>query len=171
MPKDKVDAAIKILIGGLLVALVFVIAGTLNERVIKVGDTAPDFSITTDRGQKITPTNFGGKTLVLHFWASWCAPCVDEAPALNEFAKKVAGSGVVVLGISIDANENAYRKFLSRYGVAFQTARDPEANISSSYGTFKVPETYIIDRSGKVVQKIIGEGDWGDAAVNYVRSL
>ncbi len=171
MPKDKVDLAIKIVIAGLLVALVFVIAGTIRERVVKAGDTAPGFSVTTDRGQKITPTNFGGKTLVLHFWASWCAPCVEEAPALNEFAKKVADSGVVVLGISIDTNENAYRKFLSRYEIAFETARDPDENISSSFGTFKVPETYIIDRSGKVVQKIIGEGDWGDAAVNYVKSL
>jgi len=171
MTKTKTDVAIKILIGCLLVALVVIIAGTLNERVVKAGDTAPDFTITTDRGQKIGPSNFGGKVLVLHFWASWCGPCVDEAPAINEFEKKVAGSGVVVLGVSIDTNEAAYRKFISRYQVAFQTARDPEANISTMYGTFKVPETYIIDRTGKVAQKIIGEGDWSDATVNYVKSL
>lgn len=171
MTKTKIDLAIKILIGCLLIALVVVIAGALNERVVKAGDTAPDFSITTDQGQKISPAGLRGKVLVLHFWASWCGPCVDETPAINEFEKKVAGSGVVVLGVSIDTNEAAYRKFISRYRVAFQTARDPEANISTMYGTFKVPETYIIDRTGKVAQKIIGEGDWSDAAVNYVKSL
>jgi peroxiredoxin len=171
MKKSKVDLAIKILIGGLLVVLIVIIAGTLNERIVKAGDTAPDFSLTTERGQKITATNFGGKVLVLHFWASWCEPCREEVPSLNEFQKKVADSGVVVLGVSVDTNEAAYRKFLSRYQVAFQTARDPEANISASYGTYKYPETYIIDRTGKVVQKIIGEGDWSDAAVNFVKSL
>jgi peroxiredoxin len=171
MTKSKIDLAIKILIGALLAALIVIIAGSLNERVVKAGDTAPDFSITTDQGRKITATNFGGKVLVLHFWASWCAPCVEEARPLNEFQRKVADSGVVVLGVSIDTNESAYRKFISMYKIAFETARDPEANISSSYGTFKVPETYIIDRTGKVVQKVIGEGDWGDAAVNFVKSL
>lgn len=171
MTKSKIDLAIKILIGGLLAALIVIIAGSLNERVVKAGDTAPDFSITTDQGRKITATNFGGKVLVLHFWASWCAPCVEEAQPLNEFQKKVADAGVVVLGISIDTNENAYRRFLTVNKIAFETARDPEANISSSYGTFKVPETYIIDRTGKVVQKFIGEGDWDDKTVNFVKSL
>lgn len=171
MTKSKVDLAIKILIGGLAAALVFIIAGTLNERVVKAGDIAPNFSITTDHGRKITATNFGGKVLVLHFWASWCAPCVEEAQPLNEFQRKVTDSGVVVLGVSIDTNENAYRKFIAANKIAFDTARDPEANISASYGTFKVPETYIIDRTGKVVQKVIGEGDWGDATVNFVKSL
>src|SRR2546425_211587 len=171
MPKNRIDLVIKILMGGLLVALIVIIAGSLNERVVKAGDTAPDFSITTDHGRKMTATDFGGKVLVLHFWASWCAPCVEEAAPLNEFQRRVADSGVVVLGVSIDTNENAYRKFLRTYRVAFETARDPEANISASYGTFKVPETYIIDRTGKVVQKVIGEGEWGDATVNYVKSL
>jgi len=171
MKTSRLDLALKILIGGLLAVLIVIIAGSLNERVVKAGDTAPDFSITTDHGRKITATNFGGKVLVLHFWASWCGPCVEEAAPLNEFQRKVADSGVVVLGISIDRNEKAYNKFLAANHIGFETVRDPEANISTSYGTFKVPETYIIDRSGKVVQKIIGEGDWGDAAVNYVKSL
>lgn len=171
MTKSKIDLALKILIGGLLAALIVIIAGSLNERVVKAGDTAPDFSITTDQGRKVTATNFGGKVLVLHFWASWCTPCVEEAQPLNEFQRKVADSGVVVLGVSIDTNESAYRRFITMNKIAFETARDPEANISASYGTFKVPETYIIDRTGKVVQKVIGEGDWGDATVNFVKSL
>ncbi len=171
MSKSKIDLVIKIIIGGLLAALIVIIAGSLNERIVKAGDSAPDFSITTDHGRKFTATNFGGKVLVLHFWASWCQPCVEEAAPLNEFQRRVADSGVVVLGVSIDTNESAYKKFIAANKLTFETARDPEANISSSYGTYKVPETYIIDRTGKVVQKVIGEGDWGDAAVNYVKSL
>ncbi|HLJ45955.1 MAG TPA: TlpA disulfide reductase family protein [Bryobacteraceae bacterium] len=171
MSKSKVDLALKILIGGLMVVLVVIIVGSMQERIVKAGDTAPDFSVTTDHGVKMTPSNFGGRVLVLHFWASWCEPCAVETAPLNAFTKKVAGDGVVVLGVSIDANESAYRRFIDKYQVAFQTARDPNSDISASYGTFKVPETYIIDRTGKVVQKIIGDGAWDDAMVNYVKSL
>jgi peroxiredoxin len=82
------------------------------------------------------------------------------------------GSGVVVLGVSIDRNERAYRSFLERNQLALAVARDPEENISSSYGTFKWPETYVIDRSGKVVQKYIGPRDWTDPKiVSSIKSL
>jgi peroxiredoxin len=93
-------------------------------------------------------------------------------PSLNQFASTVAKEGVVVLGISIDRNEQAYRNFLQRNQLSFAVARDPEENISSSYGTFKWPETYVIDRNGKVVQKYIGPRDWTDPQiVNSIRAL
>ncbi len=170
--KDNLGLALKAGIGLLAIALVAVVAGTLQEKVIETGDRAPAFSIKTDQGREITPTNFGGKLLVLNFWASWCQPCVEEVPSLNEFARKYAGQGVVTLGISIDHNEKLYGDFVRRYNLAFQTARDPEATISGSYGTFKVPETYIIDRNGKVVQKIVGPQNWSDAAyLNFFQTL
>ena len=84
----------------------------------------------------------------------------------------MAGSGVVVLGVSMDTNPKLYHDFLSRTHVSFMTARDPEAKISADYGTFKYPESYIIDAKGKVVQKIVGATNWTDAdMVNAVRSL
>jgi peroxiredoxin len=81
---------------------------------------------------------------------------------LNEFAKQYASQGVVVLGISIDKNEHLYKNFLAQRQVAFDTARDPEANISASYGTFQIPETYIISPNGKVLEKVISDQDWMD---------
>ncbi len=84
----------------------------------------------------------------------------------------MAPSGVVVLGVSIDKNEAAYKRFVQRNRLAFATTRDPEENISSNYGTFKWPETYVIDRDGKVVQKYVGPRDWNDPQiVNSVRAL
>ena len=82
------------------------------------------------------------------------------------------GSGVVVLGISVDKDQKAYRDFLARVNPAFLTARDPAQKINAEYGTLKYPETYIIDARGKVVQKIIGEENWTDEhIVSYVKSL
>jgi peroxiredoxin len=83
-------------------------------------------------------------------------------PSLDQFQKTFAGSGVVVLGVSVDQNAQAYRAFLAKVKVAFQTARDPQGKISADYGTFKYPETYIINRDGRVVEKIIGPTNWAD---------
>ena len=146
----------------LTVGLVWVVSGTLEVRIVNAGDTAPNFSIVTERGKTVTRSDFGGKLLVLNFWASWCPPCITELPSLNQFATEYASQGVVVLGVSIDKNEHLYKNFLTQRQVAFDTARDPEANISSIYGTFQIPETYIIDRTGKVLEKVISNQDWMD---------
>jgi len=171
MAKSKLDLGIKIAIGVLMGVLAFIIVRTMHERVVEPGDSAPDFTITTDKGARLSAASFAGKVLVLHFWASWCAPCVEEVPSLNEFTRKVASAGVVVLGISADWNPAAYQKFLKANRVEFDTALDKDQEISSSYGTFKFPETYIIDRNGKVYEKFPGVGEWSDALVQRVKSL
>ncbi len=84
----------------------------------------------------------------------------------------MSNSGVVVLGVSMDSNPKLYRDFLTRSHISFLTARDPAAKISADYGTFKYPESYIIDSRGKVVQKIIGATNWTDGnMVNAVKSF
>jgi cytochrome c biogenesis protein CcmG/thiol:disulfide interchange protein DsbE len=129
---------------------------------VAVGDDAPEFQLVSDAGRPIALKDFQGKFLVLNFWATWCPPCLEELPSLNRFHEQFAAKGLVVLGISVDEDANAYREFLKKAGVQFLTARDPEKKIPRTYGTFKYPETYFIDRQGKVVQKIIGARDWSD---------
>lgn len=171
--KSKVDLILKGLLAILVSALGWVIVSAVREQhVVVVGDAAPDFHITSDEGKQISPEDFGGKVLVLNFWASWCPPCVEEVPSLNRLARETANSGVVVLGVSIDKNPKLYQQFRDRFHLSFQTFRDPDENISASYGTYKIPETYIIDRSGKVVRKIISNTDWTDPEmVRFVSSL
>ena len=146
----------------LALALVGVVYGTLEPPVVNAGDKAPNFEITTDRGHKLTPSDFGGKLLVLNFWATWCAPCVEEVPSLNAFQKVLASKGVVVLGVSVDSNEKQYRRFLENFRITFDTARDPDQLIPGKYGTFEFPESFIIDSSGHVVEKIISNTNWMD---------
>jgi len=172
MRRVKIDQLLKAGIAVLLAVLVFVLYSSIHERIIVVGDSAPDFTITADNGRTVTTANFGGRLLVLNFWATWCQPCVEEVPSLDQFAKEMAGSGVVVLGVSVDKNPKLYEDFLARTRVSFMTARDPDARISADYGTFKYPESYIIDSKGKVIQKIIGATNWTDGSmVNAVKSF
>lgn len=165
----------RFLLGGiavLLLTLTAVLSASLHEHMAKEGEAAPSFSIQTDSGNVITPTSFGGKLLLLNFWATWCPPCVDETPSLNALQRRFQNQGLVVLGISIDEKPDLYRQFLSKYQVSFQTVRDPSKKISVDYGTFKYPETYLIDSSGKVIRKVIGKEDWADERViSYVQSL
>ena len=179
MKQNGIDLAIKAATGVLLVVLALVIVYSVQDHVVGVGDNAPNFRVQTESGAVITPSNFGGKVLVLNFWASWCAPCVQEIPSLNRIQKMFASQGLVVLGVNVDSKEELYRNMLRRFQVSFQTARDPQENISYQYGTYKVPESYIIDRNGKVLQKYAGlpdvNGEWkvwtDPEIVNYVRSL
>jgi cytochrome c biogenesis protein CcmG, thiol:disulfide interchange protein DsbE len=179
MTRSRIDQGLKLAICGLLVALAVVVVYTMREPNVDVGDSAPHFSIRTDGGARITPSDFGGKALILNFWAAWCAPCVEEAPSLNELHKMLGGSGLVILGISVDRKESMYSNFLKRFQIGFQTVRDPEENVNVRYGTYKFPESYIIDRNGKVLRKYAGLPErngraieWTDPElVGFVKSL
>jgi thiol-disulfide isomerase/thioredoxin len=170
MRSVKTDRILLATVGVLLVAFVYVIYLAIHERVVVAGDQAPQFTITTDNGRAVSVPNFGGKLLVLNFWASWCGPCIEETPSLTHFAQSYAPKGVVVLGISVDQSEKAYRAFLQRYSPGFLTVRDQK--IHEDYGTFMYPETYIIDSKGKVLLKIADPADWTDPKLTqYVDSL
>jgi len=166
------DRILQLSIVVLLCAFAYVIFISINEHIVQVDDSAPNFSITADNGRTITRAEFGGKLLVLNFWASYCQPCIEELPSLDQFQRDLANQGVVVLGVSIDKDPKAYKRFLEKYNVSFLTARDPDNKINAEYGTFKIPETYLINRDGKVVGKIISSTNWtDDRMVNYVKSL
>ena len=162
--KTSSDKILVGLIALLAVALAWVIYPTLEQRIVNAGDNAPDFEVRTESGKKVNLKDFGGKVLILNFWASWCGPCVEEAPSLDAFHRAMASQGVVVLGVSIDRNEKMYKRFLKDYNIGFETSRDPGWEINTRYGTFQFPETYVIDKSGKVREKIIAAQNWMDPA-------
>ncbi|HKV06402.1 MAG TPA: TlpA disulfide reductase family protein [Candidatus Acidoferrales bacterium] len=123
------------------------------------GRPAKDFQVVVD-GKIERLADFRGKVVVLNFWASWCPPCVDEAPALNALQRRIAPLGGTVLGISEDDDPSAFDDFLKTYAVSFPTYRDPTKQIKLSYGTQMIPETYVIDRKGRLERKIVGAQDW-----------
>lgn len=137
-----------------------------------IGKAAPDFTV-ADSDRKVTLSQLRGKIVVLNFWATWCPPCVEEMPSLVQMQKMMLPKGVVVLAVSVDDDADAYHNFLKEHGIDLLTVRDPGqqddkgvvANVASSYGTFKFPETYIIDRDGVVQRKFIGPIDWSQAEI------
>jgi peroxiredoxin len=158
----RIERILQASLGICLAVLIVVIGASVRETIVKVGDRAPDFEVHADNGRTLDLDNYKGRVLVLNFWATWCPPCVEELPSLNAMSKELEGAGVVVLGVSVDRNEAAYRQFLRNAQVAFETARDPEGTVSSAYGTYKFPETYIIDKQGVVRQKHINSQNWMD---------
>lgn len=154
------------LLATLLAAFLYIVVDTVRDpHIVEAGDTAPNFKVTTLDGRTVSTGDFGGKVLVLNFWGTWCQPCRQEMPSLDEMAKTLSSQGVVVVALSVDKNEEVYKQFVQRAKPAFKTAWDPAGDISAKYGTYQYPETYIIDREGKVREKMIGAEDWMSPAV------
>jgi thiol-disulfide isomerase/thioredoxin len=169
MQSVKIDRFLRLGIVVLLAGLMYVIFTGIHQRVVEAGESAPDFTVRADNGKTISTREFGGKVLVLNFWASWCPPCVEETPSLSDFAARYADKGVVVLALSVDKSEPAYRNFLAKFRPAFLTALNSE--VHEDYGTFIYPESYII-KDGRVVRKIPTFADWNDPELNkYIQSL
>jgi cytochrome c biogenesis protein CcmG/thiol:disulfide interchange protein DsbE len=124
------------------------------------GKTANNFSMTLAGEPEQHLSDLKGKVVVLNFWASWCPPCVNETPSMINLQNHIAPKGGVILGASIDEDPDAYANFIKENGINFPTFRDPSKKISLGYGTSIIPETYIIDRHGKIARKIIGEQQW-----------
>jgi len=158
----------------LLIPILLTLAFTAcsrGSRPAHIGTAAPDFTV-KDADSTVTLSRLRGQIIVLNFWATWCPPCVEEMPSLVSMAARLKGKGVTVLGVSIDADPNAYHKFLKNYGVNFLTVRDPEQRTPALYGTHMWPETYIIDRHGVLRRKFIGPMDWNSPEiVDYLNKL
>lgn len=123
------------------------------------GQKEIDFALTLN-GKPAHLSDLRGKVVLLNFWATWCPPCVDEAPSLNLLQQRIASRGGTVLGVSVDDDEDAYRQFLTTYGLLYPNYRDTSKKIAPEYGTSMYPDTYVINREGRIDRKIIGPQDW-----------
>lgn len=122
-----------------------------------VGKPAAPFSLVLFDGGRLSLESLKGRVVVLNFWASWCIPaCYEEAPVLERGWRAWKDKGVVVVGVDIQDQEEAARKFLREFGLTFPNGPDPAGKISVDYGVYGVPETFFIDRAGRIQMKHVG---------------
>jgi cytochrome c biogenesis protein CcmG/thiol:disulfide interchange protein DsbE len=122
----------------------------------RVGTTAPDFALVDLDGHPVRLADLRGRPVIVNFWASWCAPCVEEFPLLRDAAETHAADGLAVVGIVHDDRSEAARDFMSRFAAGWPAVMDPGGAVAADYGIYGVPETFFIDRSGAVSSRQIG---------------
>jgi cytochrome c biogenesis protein CcmG/thiol:disulfide interchange protein DsbE len=141
-----------------LAALILVLGSCRSSEPAKIGTTAPDFTV--NDGQKtVKLSQFRGKPVLLNFWATWCPPCVQEVPGLVSLQQQV-GDKVTILAVSMDVDADAYTAFTTKKMPGLLTVRDPDHKSSSLFGTYAYPESFLIDKDGKIQRKFIGAEDW-----------
>ena len=131
-------------------AVATLLAGTLftAPAALKVGDTAPDLA-----GFKLEgplPGSFKGKVVIMYFWASWCGPCAESFPVMDELQKKYQDQGLVIVAVSVDEKAAKMESFLKKNPVSFTVVRDAEHKLVATVEPPTMPTSFIIDREGKV---------------------
>jgi cytochrome c biogenesis protein CcmG/thiol:disulfide interchange protein DsbE len=122
-----------------------------------VGRPATPFTLTAFGGTPIALEALRGKVVVVNFWASWCNPaCYDEAPVLERAWRTYRDRGVVVVGVDMQDTPDAAQAFIERFGLTFPNAPDVGGKLAVEYGVYGVPETFFVDRRGRIHAKHVG---------------
>jgi cytochrome c biogenesis protein CcmG, thiol:disulfide interchange protein DsbE len=144
--------SVVLLIGVLMVAGVFGLALVRQNQTQPESGPAPDFVLTTLEGSEMKLSALSGNVVVINFWASWCGPCRDEAPALEAVWQRYQDQGVVVMGVAYTDTESDARAFMDEFNATYPVGLDVGTRISELYNIQGVPETFIVDRDGRVVR-------------------
>jgi peroxiredoxin len=165
--RGKLIAIVVVLIGCVsLVGLYLILPGSdrpapgdgSKSAVVVV---APDFGLSSLRGDSVRLSDFRGKVVFLNIWATWCPPCREEIPFMEALYRRLKGRSFEMLAVSVDRDgEKAVRPFAKKYGLTFPVLLDPDNKTYRLYGLTGVPETFIVDKNGVVIHKIIGPQDW-----------
>lgn len=126
-----------------------------------IGAPAPDFVLTDLHGQKVALSQFRGKVVLVNFWATWCPPCREEMPSMEQFYRRFQEQGLVLLAVNIEEDGDAtVPRFLQGKGYSFPILLDTAAEVQNRYQVFRFPETFVIDRNGNIVARVIGARNW-----------
>lgn len=148
----------------LLLGLIFT-ASVCNVRAIdtvpEAGNYAPPFELKDVNGKKSSLSEYKGKVVLLNFWATWCEPCKSELPSLNNIYATLKDKGFVVLGVSVDTSEKTVRNFIMDEKIVFPVLLDKDKDVYfDQYAIMGLPTSFLINRDGIIVEKIIGEKKW-----------
>jgi len=159
--------------GILVVGALFVARQQRQGPALTRGMAAPEFALMDLQNRQQTLGGLRGQVVVINFWATWCPPCVEEMPSLDGLHKALAPQGLVVLGISVDEDASALRRFVQDRGIGLTVLQDPGGRQSAAaYGVRGFPETVIVGPDGLVVESYRGPARWDTPeALNHFREL
>ncbi len=126
------------------------------ESKLGPGSIAPDFVVQTLDGKVTKLSNFRGRPVLLNLWATWCPPCIEELPSLNRIQDRYRDRGLVVLGVAGDEKTANVHAFVKAHPLRFSVLLDPEGVVGTDYGITGYPESFLIDRDGKLAAKYVG---------------
>ncbi len=138
---------------------------------LRSGSAAPEFALPVAGGAEVTLASLRGRVVFVNFWATWCAPCREEAPSLERLYRALHAEGFELLGISIDAggDDAAVDAFTREFGLTFPIPRDAHRRVYGAYRASGVPETFLLGRDGRVLERFVGPQDWDDP--RYARAI
>ena len=132
------------------------LAGCKSAGAPATGELAPDFVLTSIGGQTRKLSGYRGKVVLVNLWATWCPPCIEELPVFETLQAKYASEGLVVLAVAGDEDPQLVRDFLARTPLKIEVLLDTRGVIGTQYGITGYPETFFVDRQGRLRNKIIG---------------
>lgn len=137
--------------------------GVPNPKTGLVGQPAPDFTLPLVGGGEVTLSELRGKVVLLNFWATWCPPCLAEMPSMERLYARLGNSDFEMLAVNAEVDGlEILPDFLLQHRHTFPIPVDHQGEVQVEYGVFRFPESFIIDRQGKIVDHIIGGRDWSD---------
>ena len=137
------------------------------------GLPAPNFSLPDLDGKMVSLSDYRGKVVLLNIWATWCPPCVEEMPSMEKLYQELQGEGFEILAVSIDeSGAQDVLPFMKKHKLSFPALIDSRGTLKGLYQTTGVPESFIIDKDGILVEKVIGPRDWAvPEAIGFFRNL
>lgn len=133
-----------------------------EEYGLKVGQLAPDFSLQTLDGKKIQLKDLRGKKVLLNFWASWCGPCKQEMPAMQQVYEQYKDNKIEIIAVNLTFGRESIdqvEKFVNNYGLTFPIPLDTQAEVQDKYQIFPIPTSYFINEGGQIYSKYFGPMD------------
>lgn len=123
---------------------------------------AADFRLPGLEGGEFRLSDYEGEYLLLNFWATWCPPCKEEIPSLEALEQSLEGSSVRMLTISSGETAETVRGFVEEEGVSLPVALDTDGAVSAQYSLQSIPTTYLIDKEGNFIARLVGAVDWSE---------